>query len=77
MVFPVNLREHSITYEVPFGKVQLGEDELDFALLPEDAHRNFQNNPYGAESALPFREAINWIDASDRSLPGQRLLSGL
>lgn len=75
VVFPVNLREHSITYEVPFGKVQLGEDELDFALLPEDAHRNFQNNPYGAESALPFREAINWIDASDDHYLGRGCLA--
>ena len=75
VVFPVNLGEHSITYEVPFGKVQLGEDELGFALLPEDVYRNFQQNPYGAERALPFREAINWIDASDDHYLGRGCLS--
>ena len=75
VVFPINLRDPNITYEVPFGKVQLGEDELDFALLPEDVYRNFQQNPYGAERALPFREAINWIDASDDHYLGRGCLS--
>jgi alpha-mannosidase len=75
VVFPINLRDSNITYEVPFGKVQLGEDELDFALLPEDTSRNFQQNPYGAERALPFREAINWIDASDDHYLGRGCLS--
>jgi len=75
VVFPINLRDSDITYEVPFGKVRLGEDDLDFALLPEDPYRNFQRNPYGAERVLPFREAINWIDASDDHYLGRGCLS--
>jgi len=75
VVFPINLRDSHITYEVPFGTVRLGEDELNFALLPEDPYRNFQQNPYGAERVLPFREALNWIDASDDHYLGRGCLS--
>ena len=75
VVFPINLDEAHLSYEVPFGKVELGKDELDFSLLPADPYRNFEQGPYGAEWVLPFREAINWIDASDDHYLGRGCLS--
>lgn len=76
VVFPVNLDAARITYEVPFGKVELGQDELDFSLLPADPLRTwFEQVPYGAKRELRYREAINWIDASDEHYLGHGCLS--
>ena len=76
VVFPIHLDEARITYEVPFGKVELGQDELDFSLLPADPLRTwFEQVPYGAKRALPYREAINWVDASDAHYLGHGCLS--
>jgi alpha-mannosidase len=53
-----------LSYEVPFGTVEMGKDELDFSLLPLSGRCQFVPSIYGGESPLPFREAINWIDVS-------------
>jgi alpha-mannosidase len=50
VVFPINLDAARITYEAPFGKVELGQDELDYSLLPADPLRTwFAEVPYGAK----------------------------
>jgi alpha-mannosidase len=62
IAFPINLDKASLSYEVPFGVVEIGKDELDFSLLPQNLDSSFS----GENDAHPlsFREAINWIDAS-------------
>ena len=67
LVFPINLEAARLSYEVPFGTVEIGKDELDFTLLPFDDDTQFAPNIYGGNAPLRFREAINWIDASSRS----------
>ena len=74
VVFPINVEHAHLNYEVPFGTVEFGRDELNVSLLPTDTYRNFDRNPYGAEWILPFREAINWIDASDNNYLGRGCL---
>jgi alpha-mannosidase len=64
VVFPINLDEARLSYEVPFGTVEIGKNELDFSMLPSSKGTGFQPQFYGGEHALAFREAINWIDAS-------------
>ena len=64
VAFPINLDSARISYEVPFGTVEVGKDELDFSLLPNDPSSGFAPSYNGAEHPLTFREAINWIDAS-------------
>lgn len=64
VAFPVNLEEARLSYEVPFGAVEIGKDELDFTLLPSNVDSQFFPKYYGGAHALAFREAINWIDAS-------------
>jgi alpha-mannosidase len=64
VAFPVNLDEARLSYEVPFGTVEIGKNELDFSLLPPDNDTHFSPQKYGGDHALAFREAINWIDAS-------------
>jgi alpha-mannosidase len=67
VAFPINLDEARLSYEVPFGTVEIGKDELDFSLLSLDAYgelAQFSPKYYGGAGALAFREAINWIDAS-------------
>ena len=34
VAFPINLDSARTSYEVPFGTVEMGKDELDFSLLP-------------------------------------------
>jgi alpha-mannosidase len=71
-VFPINLDDAALTYEVPFGKVELGKDEFHFSMLPRDPlHLTAccgMDLPlwsvYGGDHPLPYREAINWIDGS-------------
>jgi alpha-mannosidase len=74
-VFPVNLDEARISYEAPFGKVEIGKDELDFTLLPPDPDTAFRPDLYGGDYPLAFREAINWIDVSSRNYLGHGCLS--
>jgi alpha-mannosidase len=65
VAFPINLpQDFRLSYEVPFGTVEMGKDEIDFSLLPPRVHCQFSSRVYGGDSPLPFREAINWIDAS-------------
>lgn len=65
VVFPINLDDTAtLCYEAPFGKIQMGKDELDFSLLPKDPHTAFRPDLYGGDHPLSYREAINWIDAS-------------
>jgi alpha-mannosidase len=64
VVFPINLDEARLSYEVPFGTVEIGKNELDFSLLPPDTDTQFTPAIYGGRHPLTFREAINWIDAS-------------
>ncbi|HUZ47501.1 MAG TPA: glycosyl hydrolase-related protein [Terriglobia bacterium] len=67
VAFPINLEDFRLSYEVPFGTVEMGKDELDFTLLSDSA---FGADVYGGDYPLPFREAINWIDASARRFQG-------
>ncbi|HZO99943.1 MAG TPA: glycosyl hydrolase-related protein [Terriglobia bacterium] len=65
VAFPINLTGTvRCSYEVPFGTVEMGKDEIDFTLLPPSIDCQFIRGIYGGDVALPFREAINWIDAS-------------
>ena len=65
VAFPINLpQDFRLSYEVPFGTVEMGKDELDFSLLPPQVHCQFNPSIYGGDRPLPYREAINWIDAS-------------
>ncbi len=64
VVFPINLDQARLSYEVPFGTVEIGKDEIDFSLLPPDNDTQFTPAIYGGDHPLTFREAINWIDAS-------------
>ena len=66
LVFPINIEDARLSYEVPFGTVEIGKDELDFTLLPPDVDTQFDPKIYGGEHPLRFREAVNWIDASSR-----------
>ncbi len=65
VAFPINLpHDFRLSYEAPFGTVEMGKDELDFSLLPPLVRGSFNSTLNGGEWPLPFREAINWIDAS-------------
>jgi alpha-mannosidase len=66
VAFPINLDDARLSYEVPFGTVEIGKDELDFTLLPPDVDTQFVPSIYGGDAPLRFREAINWVDASSR-----------
>ena len=75
VAFPINLDEARLSYEVPFGTVEIGKDELDFTLLPSNVDSQFLPKIYGGSHALPFREAINWIDASSPNYSGTGCLA--
>jgi len=64
VAFPVNLDSARLSYEVPFGTVEIGKDEIDFSPLPPSPDTGFSPQLYGAYEPLRFREAVNWIDAS-------------
>ncbi len=64
VAFPINLDAARLSYEVPFGTVEIGKDELDFSRLPSNVDSQFNPRLYGGDRPLKFREAINWIDAS-------------
>jgi alpha-mannosidase len=75
LVFPINLEDARLSYEVPFGTVEMGKDELDFTLVPPDDDTQFAPRIYGGNAPLRFREAINWIDASSRGYQGTGCLA--
>jgi alpha-mannosidase len=65
VAFPINLaQDFRLSYEAPFGTVEMGKDEVDFSALPPAVRGQFYPGLYGGDWPLPFREAINWIDAS-------------
>jgi alpha-mannosidase len=71
VAFPINIEEARLSYEAPFGTVEMGKNELDFSLLPPDSYSTiFVPQVYGAVHPLRFREAINWIDASSSQYQG-------
>jgi hypothetical protein len=54
----------------------MGKDELNFSLLPASPiSLPFSLKLYGGDQPLPFREAINWVDASDDRYLGHGCLS--
>jgi alpha-mannosidase len=75
VAFPLNLGESRFSYEVPFGTVEVGKDELDFTLLPPDPATIFNSSWYGGDHPLTYREAINWVDASANRYLGSGCLS--
>ncbi len=48
-VFPINLDQARLSYEVPFGTVEIGKDEMDFSLLPPDNDTQFTPAIYGGD----------------------------
>ena len=67
VAFPIDLDNAQISYEVPFGTVEMGKDELDFSLFPKGGFDPTAASYNGADHPLTFREAINWVDASGQS----------
>jgi alpha-mannosidase len=73
IVFPVNLdKSFRASYEVPFGTVEMGRDEIDYSILPDNYESQF-NEKY-ARKDLPFREAINWVNVSSGNYKGNGCL---
>ena len=71
VAFPLDLsHDCQLSYEVPFGTVEVGKDEIQFADLPAAVDCEFGAEKYGGNKPLPFREAINWIDASSKHYLG-------
>jgi alpha-mannosidase len=69
ILFPINLdKSFRASYEVPFGTVEMGRDEIDYSLLPDNYEGQF-NEKY-ARKDLPFREAINWVNVSSGNYKG-------
>jgi alpha-mannosidase len=64
IAFPINLDEARLSYEVPFGVVEIGKDNLDVSMLPSNVDSHFNPNYDGGASPIAYREAVNWIDAS-------------
>ena len=76
VAFPINLPDDCrLSYEVPFGTVEIGKDEVDFSSLPAAVDCQFQPELYGGTKPLAFREAINWIDASSNRYEGHGCLA--
>lgn len=71
VAFPIDLAQDcQLSYEVPFATVEMGKDEIEFADLPAAVDCEFGAEKYGGNRPLPFREAINWIDASSNHYLG-------
>ena len=74
IVFPVNMdKSYAASYDVPFGRVEIGRDEVDFSDLPDNYECQFHPKDYGRKY-LPFREAINWVDVSTGEYKGHGCL---
>jgi len=74
IVFPVKLdRSFKASYEIPFGTVEMGRDEIDYSLLPENFESLFTPEKYGRKD-LPYREAVNWVDVSSGDYQGKGCL---
>jgi alpha-mannosidase len=73
ILFPVNMdKSFRASYEVPFGTVEMGRNEIDYSYLPDNYECQF-NQKY-ARKDLPFREAINWVDVSTGNYKGNGCL---
>ena len=73
IVFPLNQDKTARTsYEVPFGTVEMGRDEIDYSSLPDNYESQFSDKY--ARKELPFREAINWADVSSGNYKGDGCL---
>ena len=73
IVFPVEMdKSFRASYEVPFGTVEMGRDEIDYSYLPDNYECQF-NQKY-ARKDLPFREAINWVNVSTGNYKGNGCL---
>jgi alpha-mannosidase len=74
VAFPLNMEKARLSYEAPFGTVEVGKDEADFSMLPLSPDTQWRPEWYGGNKPLPFREAINWIDASSQQFQGMGCL---
>ena len=73
ILFPLNMdQSFRASYEVPFGTVEMGRDEIDYSYLPDNYETQF-NERY-ARKDLPFREAVNWVDVSTGNYKGNGCL---
>lgn len=70
IAFPMPSEMNRLSYEAPFGTIEMGKDEVDFSLLPLSPDTQWRKDVYGGDKPLPFREAINWIDASTSTYQG-------
>ncbi|MCK9220863.1 MAG: glycosyl hydrolase-related protein [Bacteroidales bacterium] len=74
IVFPVNMdKSFDATYDVPFGRVEMNRDNVDYSYLPDNYECQFVADRYGRKD-LPFREAINWVDVSTGNYKGNGCL---
>ena len=74
IVFPVNMdKSYDATYDVPFGRVEMNRDNVDYSYLPDNYECLFVAAKYGRKD-LPFREAINWVDVSTGNYKGNGCL---
>ncbi len=73
IVFPVDMdKSFRASYEIPFGTVEMGRDEIDYSYLPDNYESQFKD-AYTRKD-LPFREAINWVDISSDKYKGNGCL---
>lgn len=73
IVFPLNMDKlFRASYEIPFGTVEMGRDEIDYSILPENHECQFADRY--ARKDLPFREAVNWVDVSTGNYKGNGCL---
>ena len=74
IVFPLNMdKTYSATYDVPFGRVEMDKDNVDYSWLPDNYECQFYPTNYGRKY-LPFREAVNWVDVSTGTYKGNGCL---
>jgi alpha-mannosidase len=73
IAFPLNMdKSFRASYEIPFGTVEMGRDEIDYSYLPDNYETQF-NDKYDRKD-LPFREAVNWVDVSTGNYKGNGCL---
>lgn len=73
IVIPLNMdKSFHTSYEIPFGTVEMGRDEIDYSYLPDNYESQFADRY--ARKDLPFREAVNWVDVSTGNYKGNGCL---
>lgn len=73
IVFPMEMdMSFCASYEVPFGVVEKGKDEIEYSILPDNYESQFSE--WHARKNLPYREAINWVDISTGNYKGHGCL---